>query len=70
MNPESSWESWKALAARAATFQARVLLALFYWVVLTPFALVLRLFSDPLAIRDPNGGRWRRPPVCDPHRQH
>jgi len=70
MNPESSWERWKALAARAATFQARVLLTVFYWVVVTPFALVLRAFSDPLEIRDPNGGRWGRPPLFDPRQQH
>ncbi len=70
MNPQSHWERWKALAARAATFQARVLLVAFYWVVVTPFALLLQAFADPLELRNPEGGRWSRPAAGDPRRQH
>lgn len=70
MQPRSGWEKWKALAARAATFQARVLLALFYWIVITPFALVLRAVADPLELRPGAGGRWHRPPSAEPPQQH
>ena len=66
----SGWERWKAMAARAATFQARVLLVVFYWVVVSPFALVLRLVADPLELRQGRGGHWCRPPLADPPRQH
>lgn len=70
MGPKSGWERWKDLAARAATFQARVLLAVFYWVVITPFALLAQLFTDPLGLRGGDGGRWQRPPQSDPRRQY
>lgn len=65
---KSGWERWKDLAARAATFQARVLLTVFYWIVITPFALVAQLFGDPLGLRA--GGCWQRPPDSDPRRQY
>ena len=50
------WDSWKAIARRVGDVQARILLAVFYFVVLAPFALVVRLTSDPLA----TGPRTRR----------
>lgn len=65
---KSNWERWKDLAARAATFQARVLLAVFYWLVITPFALLAQAFGDPLGLR--SRGRWQRPPETDPRRQY
>jgi hypothetical protein len=60
------FEAWKRLGRRLATFQARVLLTLFYFVVLAPFALVLRLTSDPLALRRGAAGKWRPREADDP----
>ena len=37
------WDSWKRVARRIADFQIRVLLALFYYTLLAPFALVVRI---------------------------
>jgi hypothetical protein len=55
----AAWRAWTRIAHRIGDFQARVLLSFFYYVVLGPFALVLRR-SDPLAI-DPGAARgWRR----------
>lgn len=68
MQTDSAWDRWKALAARAATFQARVLLALFYWFFVTPFALVLRVVADPLELRGSEGGRWHQAPPTHPFR--
>lgn len=68
MASTSHWERWKELAARAATFQARVLLTVFYWVVITPFALAVQALADPLGLRD--GGRWQRTPDSEPRRQY
>lgn len=51
------WEHWKGFAHRFGNFQARLLLLLFYYVVLAPFALVLKLFSDPLRLRR-GSGEW------------
>ncbi len=47
----SLWELWKRAAKKIGDFQARVLLTLFYFVVLAPFALAVRWGSDPLALK-------------------
>jgi hypothetical protein len=44
------WEAWKVIAGRIGDVQARILLAVFYFVVLAPFAILVRLTADPLAI--------------------
>jgi hypothetical protein len=44
------WEGWKRVGRRIGDFQARALLTLFYFVILGPFALVIRLAFDPLAL--------------------
>ncbi len=54
------WQSWKRVARRIGDFQARILLTVFYYAVLGPFALVLRWLSDPLAIK-PGGQRGWHP---------
>ncbi len=63
------WRRWKQFGARAATFQARVLLTLFYWSVLPLFAIALRAFSDPLQLRRDRGGRWKPVRTIDPWKQ-
>lgn len=45
------WERWKRFAQRMGNFQGRVLLALFYFVVVTPFALLTQWLSDPLHLK-------------------
>lgn len=45
------WQSWKRAAHAIGTFQARVLLTVFYATVVLPFGLFVRLFSDPLRIK-------------------
>ena len=56
------WEQWKRIARRIGDVQARVLLMIFYLVVLAPFALIVRWATDPLAIKPgtPRGWRTRR----------
>jgi len=44
---------------RTGDFQARTLLFLFYFVVLAPFAIVLRVGSDPLGIKGGCSKGWR-----------
>ncbi len=51
--------SWKGLGARAreiGDFQSRFLLTLFYFTLLVPFALLARVFGDPLRLGRPAGG--------------
>ncbi len=45
------WETWRELGHYIGDFQARLLLTLFYFTVLVPFALIARLFLDPLCLR-------------------
>lgn len=45
------WEGWKAFAAEMGNYQGRALLAFFYFFVVTPFGISLRLFGDPLQLR-------------------
>jgi hypothetical protein len=46
-----AWEGWKKIAHKIGNFQARVLLTIFYGVLVLPFGLAARLFSDPLRIK-------------------
>ena len=47
------WQAWKNIAHKIGNFQARILLTLFYAVLVFPFGIVVRLFSDPLRIKRP-----------------
>jgi hypothetical protein len=47
------WEGWKRVGRKIGDFQARLLLSLFYFVILAPFALVLRALADPLGLKRP-----------------
>jgi hypothetical protein len=52
------WRWWTRVAHRIGDFQARVLLTVFYYVILGPFALVLRR-GDPLGIGPGAPRGWR-----------
>ena len=45
------WERWKVFAAEMGNYQGRTLLAFFYFIVVTPFGIPLRVFGDPLRLR-------------------
>ena len=53
------WRWWTRVARRIGEVQARVLLSMFYYTILGPFALVLRR-SDPLRIRPGALRGWLR----------
>jgi hypothetical protein len=54
------WERWTRVAHSIGTFQSRVLLTLFYGLILAPFALGVRLLADPLRLRRQNRAHWLR----------
>jgi hypothetical protein len=54
----AAWRWWTRVAHRIGDFQARILLSVFYYVILGPFALVLRR-SDPLGIAPGAARGWR-----------
>jgi len=45
------WHAWKRFGQKVGDFLARVLLSLFYFTFFMPFALIVRLFQDPLKQR-------------------
>jgi hypothetical protein len=47
----SLWERWKRLAKTIGDFQARLILSVLYFVVVAPFALIVRFAADPLSIK-------------------
>ncbi len=55
-----AWKWWQGVARKIGDVQARILLTFFYFVVVSPFALVVRYGSDPLAIKEHTPRGWRR----------
>src|SRR3990172_6471462 len=53
-----SWEWWKRVARKIGDFQPRIILTIFYFIVLGPFALAVRLGSDPLTIKTSTPRGW------------
>ncbi len=49
----------KRIARKIGDFQARVILIVFYFAILGPFAVWLRWSSDPLAIKPGTPRGWR-----------
>jgi Ca2+/Na+ antiporter len=45
------WQRWGNFSYRMGSFQSRIILSLFYFVFVTPFALAVKIFSDPLNIK-------------------
>jgi hypothetical protein len=53
-----SWKWWKRIARIIGDFNARVILTIFYFIFLAPFALAVRSLSDPLAIKNKSAPLW------------
>lgn len=49
---------WKRFAIRMGSFQGRLILGLFYFTVMMPFSLLVRLAGDPLALRRKPSTGW------------
>jgi hypothetical protein len=62
--------AWKRFARRMGNFQARLLLAATYVVLVAPFAAIGRFKADPLAAPDGSASRWRVRPPADPSLDH
>jgi len=61
------WIKWKAIATAIGNLQARIFLSLFYFLIVTPFGLVVRFLSDPLYIkRRQEPTFWRPKTLSEP----
>lgn len=45
------WQRWQKVAKKIGDFQARLILSLFYILIVLPIGLIARMFSDPLALK-------------------
>jgi len=52
------WDGWKAIAHKIGNFQARIILFIFYFIVLAPFALIMKRV-DPMRIRSGSTHGWQ-----------
>lgn len=53
------WHGWKAFGHFLGDILARIVLTVFYFTVFVPFAIGVRLFSDPLHIKTTASPFWR-----------
>lgn len=53
------WTIWKAFGRFLGNLVARVVLSVFYFTIFAPFGLGVRLFSDPLTIKQTLSPLWR-----------
>lgn len=59
-------KAWKSIAHKIANFQARLILSLFYFIAVAPFALRVKIFSDPLQLKRFRGWIARDRTDADP----
>lgn len=55
------WTKWKAFSQRMGSFQSKIILSLFFFLFVTPFALGVKFFSDPLRIKLPSSSTYWQP---------
>ena len=60
------WETWKRIGQFIGDWIARIVLTLFYFSIFAPFGLGVRLFGDPLGIRNPAGDSYQSWPNKEP----
>jgi hypothetical protein len=46
------WRAWRVVARKIGQVQSFVILSLVYFVFIAPFAMGVRLFADPLGLRE------------------
>ena len=51
-------EKWKVFGYKVGNFQARLVLSLFYFIVICPFAVVVKFVSKPLRLKVFNTSNW------------
>src|SRR5437016_5901751 len=54
----AAWAHWKKIAHAVGVVQTRVLMVIFYFIVVLPIGLIMRLAGDPLHLKRPTGGNW------------
>lgn len=59
-----AWERWQIIGHINGEYIARFVTNLFYFTILVPFAIGVKLFTDPLELRQTAASHWKeRKPV-------
>jgi len=54
------WELWKDFSKRMGGFQSRILLSFIFFILIAPFAIIIKIFSDPLNLKiQPRDTHWQ-----------
>jgi hypothetical protein len=53
-----AWQAWKSFGRKVGDFQARLILSIFYFMIIAPLALLVRFFSDPLSLKPSTVKGW------------
>lgn len=53
------WEGWKRVGGFIGDVIGRLILTLFYFSLVLPFGLIMRLFGDPLQLKSATPPSWR-----------
>jgi len=52
---QTIWQRWKIFSKKMSGFQSRIILSFFFFIFVSPTALIVKLFSDPLKIKSQIG---------------
>jgi len=52
------WAHWKKVGHAVGVVQTRILMVIFYFIVVLPIGLVMRLAGDPLHLKPQKAGNW------------
>lgn len=52
------WEGWKRIGGFIGDVLGRLILTLFYFTLVLPFGLLMRLLRDPLSLRPGGSPAW------------
>lgn len=55
------WDLWKKFALKFGEFMSGVFLTLFYFLIVTPHAILMKCFSDPLQLKSQPSWKPRKP---------
>ncbi len=55
---QRGWRGWSQFARRLGAFQSRIWLSIFFFIFVTPLALISKGFSDPLHTKNSSGSSW------------
>ncbi len=60
----AAWDRWQIIGHINGEYVSRFITNFFYFTILVPFGLGVRLFSDPLGLRKSSASNWKaRKPV-------